>query len=312
MQDMFAVGAGAGKTDTVKAWLQAARVPFLVAALLPPFLGFVLAGKDTGVWKTGQLLLVLLGCVGIQVATNLANDYFDHLQGVDENSIGGSRAIQEGKISLSQYRLALALLYSGCFLLGLVGAWYTGHWGILALMVFGIFSSLFYVGPPIRYGYHAFGEVMVFLSMGIGMTAGTYYALTGYWGFRAISLAIPVGLLVAGILYFQSLPEIFTDREAGKFTLSNTLGPKRAVFLLRIWWPLVWLLMIVPCITGTYSWLVLAGIALSIPMYCKVIGPVQKTLEKNGDWLALDGLGHYVRKMYALGMFAMILALAVM
>ena len=37
---------------------------------------------------------------------------------------------------------------------------------ILPLVLFAFLSSLFYVAPPIRYGYHSLGEVFVGINMG--------------------------------------------------------------------------------------------------------------------------------------------------
>ena len=86
--------------DTLKAWAQASRLPFFVATFIPLIIGWSMAVKTTGAVRPGRFLLVLLGSLIVHLITNLANDYFDHLVGTDAGeSIGGSRVIQEGKIS---------------------------------------------------------------------------------------------------------------------------------------------------------------------------------------------------------------------
>lgn len=292
------------------AWWQASRPPFYIATLIPILLGWCAVWKDFGILRPGILLLILLCSFFLHLSANLANDLFDHLQGVDNaDSIGGSRAIQEGKIPLKSYVRALAFLYGASLILGFAGVLATGHTGIWAIVVFGILASHFYVAPPIKYGHRALGELFVFISMGLMMTAGTYYALTGTLSIAIISLSLPVGLMVAGILYYQSLPEIETDKAAGKHTLANVLGPHRAVLLFRLWWPVVWLLMLLLFLTGTSSWPVLAGIFASFPFYHKAVSLLKKA-EQSGSWLFLDMHGHLIRKMYLICGAALILSIA--
>ena len=42
----------------------------------------------------------------------------------------------------------------------------------LPTILFAFFSSLFYVAPPIRYGYHGLGELFVAINMGPIMVDG--------------------------------------------------------------------------------------------------------------------------------------------
>lgn len=291
--------------EQARAWWQASRPAFYIATLVPLLLGYVTAGKDTGVWQPGLFGLILLCSFFLHLSANLANDVFDHLQGVDGGgNIGGSRALQEGKISMRAYAVALPLLFAASLALGGIGVACTGRGGIWAIILFAIASSFFYVAPPIKYGHRALGEVMVFLNMGVIMTAGTYYVLTGLWSAKALALATPVGLMVAGILYYQSLPEIETDKAAGKHTLANVLGPARAVLLFRLWWPVVWLLMFLLFACGVVAWPALLGIAVSIPLYREAAFLLRNV---SGDWLSLDAHGHLVRKMYlACGVFLIV------
>lgn len=290
------------RKELFQAWWQASRPAFYVATLVPLFLGWIAAGKDTGQWHPGYFALILLGCFFLHLSANLANDVFDHLQGVDAGeNIGGSRALQEGKISLKSYAKALVLLYGSSFALGWIGVMATGLTHIWGIIIFAALSSFFYVAPPIKYGHRALGEVFVFLNMGIVMTAGTYYVMTGVWSLKAVALSLPVGLMVAGILYYQSLPEIETDLAAGKRTLANVLGPQKAVLAFRLWWPVIWILLVLLFLGGAAAWPILAGIALSMPLYAKTVRLLKHV---DNNWLSLDAHGHLVRKMYlACGLF---------
>ncbi len=106
-------------------------------------------------WNGGRFLLVLVACFVVHFVTNIANDYFDYVQGTDSgNAIGGSRVIQQDKITLTQLGWAIILLYFIGFIISLYIVFGLKLYGLAPLILFAFFSSLFYVAPPIRYGYH--------------------------------------------------------------------------------------------------------------------------------------------------------------
>ncbi|MDR1242523.1 MAG: prenyltransferase [Deltaproteobacteria bacterium] len=295
--------------EKAKAWWKALRPPFYIASLVPLLLGYALAGKDTGQWNNFIFSGVLLVSFALHLAANLANDLFDYLQGTDNtDTIGGSGGLVSGKISPREITCVLIFLYLLVFVLTWVGSRLTGLGLLWLITLFAVFSSLFYVAPPIRYGYRALGELFVFLNMGVIMVEGSYYCLTGSFSSRALALSLPVGFMVAGILYFQSLPEIETDQAMGKHTLAGVLGPVRAVFLFTLWWPVIWLLLFTLWLTGACSWPVLAAIALCLPLHWRVCTLVHKA---SGDWLTLDAYGKFVRMMYLACGIGLIWAVAV-
>ena len=242
------------------------------------------------------------------MATNLANDLFDHLQGVDAGpNIGGSRVIQEGKISPKALAIALAILYSLSLGLAFAIVHLSGRPVLWVLIIFAALSSFFYVAPPLRYGHRALGEVFVFGNMGLIMTGGCFLATAGFWDMRLPALALPVSFMVAGILYYQSLPEIETDLAAGKQTLANTLGKPLAAFLFTLWWPLVWLLIVNLYFCGLAAWPALLS-PLSAPLHLAAVNKIRAAGQ--GDWLHLDRHGHLVRKLYFTNGIILIVAVA--
>lgn len=300
-----ATGEGESTTSTrfkekAAAWWQASRPPFYIATLIPLFLGYLAAEQYGGTWHNMIFAFVLLACFCLHLNANLANDLFDHLQGVDAGeNIGGSRVIQQGKISPHTLSRVIGVCYALVALLAFIGAFITGHYLILLIVAFAIFSSLFYVAPPVKYGHRALGELFCFLNMGLVMVTGTYYTITGSFSSKVLALSIPVGLMVAGILYFQSLPEIETDKAAGKLTLAGYLGPEKAVFLYKLWWPAIWVLMLMLWFTSVCTWVVCVGILLSLPLHKKAAKLLNDTLQQETpDWLALDAHGKLVRLMY--------------
>jgi 1,4-dihydroxy-2-naphthoate octaprenyltransferase len=297
---------------TFKAWWQASRPPFFITTLGPLGLGFAATVKYTSLVRPGLFALVLGASFLIHLAANLADDLFDHLQGVDAGAgIGGSRVIQEGKISPLALGLALAVLYGLALAAAFVIVRFSGRPGLMwSLIIFAALSSFFYVAPPIKYGHRALGEVMVFLNMGLIMTVGTFLALAdGGWDNRVVALALPVAFMVADILDFQSLPEMELDRAAGKLTLAGWLGPERAVLIQTLWWPVVWLLLVSLWLAGLAAWPVLLAL-LTLPLHLRSLTALRAAAAARTAWISLDQSGHLVRKLYFLNSLALIVAVA--
>ncbi|MTJ91822.1 MAG: prenyltransferase [Desulfovibrio sp.] len=295
----------------IRAWWQACRPPFFITAAIPVTLalalGFRLQGSiNAAQWASYALLLA--GCfMGLTIA-NLANDLFDHILGVDGgDNIGGSRVIQSGLISPRQLSIALLLLtpatlaVGGALIMGLAPALRPALW---SLSLFAVSSAVFYVAPPLRYGHRALGEVFVCLNMGFIMVGASTTLLLGRFEPCSLALALPVGLMVAGVLYYQSLPEIETDLAAGKHTLANRLGKRQAFLVFRLWWPAVWILLLNLWAAGLAGWPV-ALCLLGLPFYIIACGRIRAAGQ--GDWLPLDAHGHLVRKCYLISGAALIL-----
>lgn len=282
--------------DLVKAWVQASRLPFYVATLIPLSIGWALAIRDQGQIRPGRFLLVFLGSFIVHLSTNLANDYFDHLEGTDSGeSIGGSRVIQEGKIDIQTMGRVIAGLY--VLALAVALAIILGFkLYLLALPVFFAgFSSYFYVAPPIRYGYHGLGELFVGINMGPIMVVGTYWVITGQPSWMALLISLPVGIMVALILFYQSLPDLKTDEGAGKNTLAVRLGKKGALLGLILFFILLYLSLSLLIIMGALSAWSLTFLCTA-PIMIKIIRLVLKT----EDWQLLDRFGFYIRIIYFL------------
>jgi 1,4-dihydroxy-2-naphthoate octaprenyltransferase len=174
------------------------------------------------------------------------------------------------------------------------------------LVVVAAFSSFFYVAPPIKYGHRALGELSVFVNMGLIMTMGTQAALTGSFLRETGALALPLSFMVAGVLYFQSVPEIETDALSGKITLAGILGKDGAYLVYLLWWPLIWLLLTALYLARLVEWPALLGL-LSLPLHVAAC----RRFKAAKNFLELDRHGHLIRKLYAINATALIVGLAV-
>ncbi len=291
---------------TVQAWLQASRLPFYVATFIPLFIGWVLAIKAGSPARPGRFLLVFLGSFMVHLLTNLADDYFDHLLGTDAGeSIGGSRVIQEGKISPKTMWRVIVSLYIFAFAVAFVIVFGFKLYLLAIPILFAAFSSFFYVAPPIRYGYHGLGELFVGINMGPIMVVGTYWVIMGHPDWVPLLISVPIGLMVASILYYQSLPDMKTDETVGKFTLAVKLGKRGAFWGLILFFVLIYLSIFTLIVYGLLSWYSLF-FCVSIPLFIRLIRIVTKT----DDWLLLDQYGKYVRVAYFINGVAIIAGIA--
>ncbi|MDD2390663.1 MAG: 1,4-dihydroxy-2-naphthoate octaprenyltransferase [Desulfobacterales bacterium] len=278
----------------IRAWIQAGRPPFYIATFIPLAIGWILGKQQCGSWHPERFFFIALGSFLIHLATNLANDVFDHLQGTDDgDSIGGSRVIQEGALSFTAVKNAMIGCYASACLIGLYAMSVWNLWGLLPLMAVALFSSIFYVAPPVRYGYHGLGEVSVAVNMGPVMVLGTSWVISENPSWLPVIVSIPVGLMVASILYYQSLPDMKTDAAAGKRTLAVRLGKKWACRGLIFQWIAVYGSIILLTASGTVSRISLISLA-TLPLLIKITRLIRQT----HDWVELDTHGKYVRILY--------------
>ena len=257
-------------------WLEGARPRTLPAAVAPVLAGTgVAAFLDQAVWW--KALLALVVSLALQVGVNYANDYSDGIRGTDENRVGPLRLVGSGAATARSVKLAAFGCFGAAAVVGLVLAATTSWWLVL-LGLLCIVAAWFYTGGKSPYGYHALGEVMVFVFFGLVAVMGTTYVQTSTLVAESLvpSLyaGIGVGALACAILVANNLRDIPTDRVAGKRTLAVVLGEGRtralfalllgaaAVSLLALalattWWALLGLVFVATAVPAAR--LVLAG-----------------------------------------------------
>ena len=216
-----------------KVWIRAMRAPFFQAVIVPSLLGTAIVWYRTGVFYWQYFLLATLAVVFINAGTNLTNDYFDHQSRSDDINreatpfSGGSRVIQENLISPAKIYRA-SLIFFG--LAALIGLYLTFVRGLVVLVIgiLGVLSGYFYTASPIRIGYRGWGEFVAGLNCGPLVVVGAYYVQAQTLSLEALFISIPVGLLIAAVLYINEFPDHVCDKVAGKNTLIVTMGRERA------------------------------------------------------------------------------------
>src|SRR5881275_143433 len=155
-----------GPVPVARLWVQALRAPFLVASLIPGFVG-ALAARQAGYGiNLGLLGLSLLGLGFIHLGTNMANDAWDYRSGNDlqvrhlNPFAGGGRVLLRGVLSTQAHlAVSLAFLAAG----SLIGLYLVAQVGLplFVLGLFGVAIAYSYVGPPFRLAHHGLGEIAV-------------------------------------------------------------------------------------------------------------------------------------------------------
>ena len=205
-----------------RVWWLAARPATLAAAVSPVLAGTAVAVHD-GVVRTLPGLGALVVALAIQVGTNYANDYSDHVRGADRRRVGPLRAASSGVVAPGQVRLAAFAAFGLAAVVGVAVALAT-NWVLIVLGALAVAAGWLYTGGPRPYGYAGLGEVFVFVFFGLLATAGTTYVHELRVPPAAWAAGSATGFLACAILAVNNLRDIETDAEAGKRTLAVRVG----------------------------------------------------------------------------------------
>lgn len=207
------------------AWVLAARPKTLTAAAAPVLVGSGLAAHH-GAFAPAPAFAALLGALLIQIATNLANDYYDFVRGGDTaDRVGPVRVTQAGLIAPSAVRSAMILVLLSAFVPGAYLVSVAG-WPIVAIGLVSLACAVLYTGGPFPLAYHGLGDVFVFVFFGLVAVGGTYYVQVHAWPADALLAGTGLGAFSTALLVVNNLRDIRTDSAAGKRTLAVRLGPQ--------------------------------------------------------------------------------------
>jgi 1,4-dihydroxy-2-naphthoate octaprenyltransferase len=261
-------------------WFQALRAPFLIASIVPVLVGALAAWQIRSAFSLPFFLLCLLGAVFIHLGANMGNDAWDFRSGNDANVhhlnpfAGGGRVLIRGVINPKTH-LAVALTFLA--LGSVIGIYLVTQVGtpLLWLGIFGVAVAYSYVGPPLRLAHRGLGEIAVALEFGPVTVLGTYFVLAKTFDPAAIVLSISLGLLVAGILWINEVPDIPADAAVGKRTLVVRLGVPRATTVFGGIIGAAYLVLVLGVVfAGLTPWVLLALLAL--PLAVKPVRGLQR------------------------------------
>ena len=292
-----------GQKPKILIFLEELRAPFFTGSIVPLILGAIVAWHQTGAFHWGFFFLTLFGGIILHAGANTANDYFDHKSGDDQANTeyvrpftGGSRLIQEGKLTPKEVISESLVLYGLAMLIGLFLTWKCGIW-VLILGVIGALSGFFYTAPPFRFVHRGVGEIFIGLNFGILMTLGSFYVQTGRLDWEPVIAAIPVAILIIMILFINEFQDACADAFVGKNHWVVRLGKANSAKLYALMVALVYLSVGVAVLLDMIPASTLL-ILLSLPIAIKAISLTrqfhsdsQKLTPANANTILLHLLG---------------------
>ena len=219
------------KNSTFAIWFSTARPKTLPLALASIIIGSALA-YWAGKFNLITTLLAFITTILLQVLSNFANDYGDHVKGSDTaERIGPLRAIQHGAITGEQLKMAVIVLSVLSFISGAALSFYA-YEGIEDLLVFlglgviSIVAAITYTVGKKAYGYLGLGDLFVLIFFGFVAVIGVFYLQAHSLPLMIFIPAFGCGLLSVAVLNINNLRDINQDRKAGKNTLIVRIGSK--------------------------------------------------------------------------------------
>lgn len=212
------------KTKTfLSPWLVAIRPKTLTAGLSPVVLGASFA-LSAGSFDYKILIMIVIAALSIQIGTNLTNDYFDFLKGIDDrNRVGFTKVLVEGSVTLQAMRKAILAIFS----IAIMAATYLvmkGGWPIALIAASAIFFAIAYSAGPFPLGHIGLADPIEFIYFGPVAVGGTYYLLTHSLPLYVVLGGCIPGFLSLAILTIDNLRDYETDKAKGKKTLCVRFG----------------------------------------------------------------------------------------
>ena len=249
--------------------------------ILPCILGGAIAFYD-GFVNIPLLMLTAIGLFFGNIGTNFTNDYYDYKSGVDVLDKG--RQFKKGSEVLLKSGLSFDVVYKSLILcLGITAAigiylTVTVDWRILIFALPGLFLTYFYTAPPLKIGYRGLGELASGFGSGPLAVIGTYFVLSHQISIDAVIASIPVGILVATILYIGNVPDVDADRQVGKKTISVRLGREAVRVLGPLFYAVAYLMIIIGVLVGWFPiWTIFS--LITIPLVVKLLKITSKNID---------------------------------
>lgn len=218
----------------IKSLLLAARPKTLPASAGPVLLGLALAYRLESQINFLTATLTLLCALLLQVSTNLVNDYYDGIRGIDgEDRLGPQRMTGTGALSSSHVKKAFMATLMLSLLLGIYLMYVAGT-PIIAIGLLSILFAYAYTGGPLPLSYFAMGEVLALVFFGPVAVWGTYYiqVLDIQSHLQTVLLVgLAPGFISAAIMAINNLRDRETDIKTKKRTLAILAGAKGARIL---------------------------------------------------------------------------------
>ncbi|SDK08570.1 1,4-dihydroxy-2-naphthoate polyprenyltransferase [Sediminibacillus albus] len=264
--DKKAISSALNEKAGFQVWWRLLRPHTLTASFVPVFVGTMAATLDDSI---NYLLFIamLVASMLIQAATNMFNEYYDFVRGLDnEKSVGiGGTIVRDGvspntvlSLALSFFAIAIALGVYICF---------QSSWWIAVIGVISMLCGYLYTGGPYPIAYTPFGELVAGFFMGTVIISISYFIQTMTLTGEVILISIPIAIFIGTIMLSNNIRDLEGDKENGRKTIAILIGREKAVVLLGSLFAISYLLMAIYVFAGIlpiWSFLTLLGVKKAI------------------------------------------------
>ena len=222
------------KTNSMKAWLLAARPKTLSGAAVPVMIGLSLAYSDARFYVDGAFnwiaaILCMLFAFAMQIDANFINDFYDYVNGADdvETRLGPRRACAQGWVKLDSMKKAIALTTCAACVIGLPLAYYGG----MEMIAVGVACVVFAFLYTTFFSYQGLGDLLVLVFFGLVPVCCTYYVQLHTFSWQVFLASVACGLVIDALLIVNNFRDRDNDRLAGKNTIIVKLGAEAGLQL---------------------------------------------------------------------------------
>jgi 1,4-dihydroxy-2-naphthoate octaprenyltransferase len=233
----------ASKKNAMMGVIKAGRFHLYTLKLSCIFLGVAIAYTMTGQFSiTGILLALVIGLFS-HGASSISNEWadvpIDASQGNRTFISGGSGSASGGLVErdyllagwIISTILALTLVVIAIFLFQI-------HWIILLFTFIGLLLALGYSLPPFKFSRRGLGEIAALIAYSVPIFFGIIVLQVDkslvnplLVSYKPYLFTIPPAVSIFSLLSLTQIPDIETDKKAGKISIAIIIGAKNVLFL---------------------------------------------------------------------------------
>ncbi|MFO7154392.1 MAG: prenyltransferase [Caldicoprobacter oshimai] len=233
-----------------------------IASTVPMVVGAAFAFGSTGRFDLYWFIVALIAVYCIEIGKNAVNEWVDYKSGVDRFITpdkrtpfsGGKKTIVDGKLTLPEVVMIAVVTFAVACGIGLYIMFFK-EMGIFWIGIAGVLLSIFYSLPPFKLAYRGLGEVTVGLTFGPLIVLGIYCLQTGRVDLSALWVSIPIGILIANVLWINQFPDYEADAQGNKRNWLVRLGKEKGVKVFAL------------LFLAAYLWFILLAVILRNPFW---------------------------------------------
>lgn len=222
----------------MKGMTRIAGIKIWIASLVPLIVGAVLAYAATAKFELQWFALAVIGILLIETGKHCFNDIVDYGSGVDRSIepdkvtpfSGGKKVLTENLLTPKEAKHIGIITTTAAAIIGIYIAYFHEP-RILIIGLSGVFIACAYSLPPFSFCYRGLGELFVFITYGPLILLGMYVVMTGRIDILPVLVSIPIGFLIANVLWINQYPDYEADKMNNKKNWVVRLGKQKSLYV---------------------------------------------------------------------------------